>query len=203
MSDRLEELRTELDAISRALDARRELHNAAVREIAGKKMAPAEAEEYLGRRLAELETGDEEPVDEQRLDELLDELADIYLDGGPRQRAAILDLAAERSSLRHQVFGYVHRCAGELTRTRDERRLLRGLAGAVIEDATTDWRDTRVALAALYQAAKKARIKPEPVFKRMAAIANNEARGHQSTRNILETFDRRACEAAMPRDRRR
>lgn len=202
MSDLLDALRSELDAISQDLDRQRELYNVAVREIAGRKMAPAEAEEYLARRMAEL-GGDEEPVDEGRLDELLDELADSYLDRGPRHRAAILDLVAERRSLRHQLLRYLHRCAQELTGSRDERWLLRGLAGAVIEDATTDWRDTRVGLAALYQAARKARIKPEPVFQRIALIAENESRGAMSTRNILATFDRRACEAAMPPDRRR
>ena len=202
MAENLERLRAEMDEMSEVLDARQKLHNEAVREIGGRKMPPAEAEEYLARRMAEL-GGDEEPTDEELLDTLLIELSDAYLDGGPRQRAAILDMVAERRSLRHEVFGYMHRCAQQLIETRDERWLLRGLAGAVIEDATTDWRDTRVALAALYTASRKARIKPEPVFKRVAAIASNEARGHMSTRNILDTFDRRACKAATPSDNRR
>jgi len=201
MSDRLQELSAELDQITGALDAQRKAYNAAVREIADKKLPPAEAEEYLARRMAEL-GGDEEPVDDERLDGLLDELADIYLDRGPRHRAAILDLVAERSSLRHRLLRHVHRCVQELTGSREERWLLRGLAAVVIEDATTDWRDTRVGLAALYQAARKARIKPEPVFQRIALIAENEARGAMSTRNILATFDRRAVKAATLPDRR-
>ena len=109
---------------------------------------------------------------------------------------------AERSSLRHRLLRHVHRCVQELTGSREERWLLRGLAAVVIEDATTDWRDTRVGLAALYQAARKARIKPEPVFQRIALIAENEARGAMSTRNILATFDRRAVKAATLPDRR-
>jgi len=189
---RLQQIADELDGFERLF----ELRNEATREVmAGLGGMPVKPGDFMGMLRGATEELDRDPntrFDHERLDGLLDELADSYLSGSPEPRAEILRLVHDRHGVRNHMLAYVHRAVRLVRETGDELWLMRALAGLCIEDTTVDWRDTLLVVDALRSAAIEAGLDHADHFRRVARIASPEADGDgPSTRSVLQRAARK------------
>lgn len=120
----------------------------------------------------------------------LDELCPIYLGASPQQRSEIRSAVSDKEGLWSGLINYVYRAARGLQASNDKEWLRLGLAAISIEDCSIDFRDTLMALAELYVAAEKAGIDPEPQFREVAELSNDQVPrgGMTSVSEILSEF---------------
>jgi len=192
-AERLTQIASDLDEYQRVFELRNQASKDVIKSIGKRKVKTDEFSKMIEEAAARLDADPTTVINRDRLNELLDELADMYMAGDFRQRVDIMGMVGARRGVRNHMHGYMHRCAKQLRETRDDTWLLRGLTAAAIEDATIDWRDTLVALGELYLAAEHVRLRPMNYFRQVAEMASPEQKsGHQSTRNMLLTFDKTA-----------
>jgi hypothetical protein len=92
------------------------------------------------------------------------EICRVYLDATAYQRAAVRNMFDSEDDLIGWFSSYPNYVA-DFIRSPDEVEWVRlGLAGALINDARTDFRDVYVALGRLYLAAQRSSIDPLPHF---------------------------------------
>jgi len=121
-----------------------------------------------------------------------DALCDAYLQATADEREAMRQKIGESRRVRNALLGHVHRAARRIESPEDARWLRVGLAAASIEDNRTDFRDTYVALGALYLAAAKADIDPVPHFRAVGDLSSRTAGDGQSMRAFIRGFNRSA-----------
>lgn len=138
-------------------------------------------------RQSRVEDGVADP--RRELFELLDDLADAYLDADNAERGAIRGAFNGKDRVMAALDNYVSRAADQIRSGDDIQWLRRGLAAASMLDVRLDPQDTRVGLGNLYRAATTADIDPEPVFKDVAALSSDAYPGRfGSARALLESF---------------
>ena len=127
----------------------------------------------------------------RELNGAVDELCNLYLKSDPAQRVEIRALLRENGNIFHDLWGYVRRAAEQVRNGGGEVWCRFGLAVVSMEDLLGDLSDTGEGLLDLHQAALQQRIDPDPLFREVAAVSNDERHpGRQlSTRQFLEQFD--------------
>jgi hypothetical protein len=96
----------------------------------------------------------------------------LYLEGEEVLRREIRDSFSTWTAVRGRMLARAWPFADKLAYTCDDRWLRLGLAAVSIDDNSTDFRDTYVALGALYLSAIKCGLEPGPYFEEAAEIAS-------------------------------
>jgi hypothetical protein len=146
--------------------------------------------EAIHRRQMDALRGGTAPFEFRELNELLDELCDLYLSADEDQRRVIRGFFPGQDRIRKYLHSYVGgRAAPHLADAGDVKWLRLGLAAASIVDQRVDYRDLLICLGALWLAAEEAGIAPARHFSAAARLSNDEpVFGNSSTRDLLRGF---------------
>ncbi|MEW6356975.1 MAG: hypothetical protein AB1696_11645 [Planctomycetota bacterium] len=121
-----------------------------------------------------------------------------YLEANAQHRARIRQAVVGKQNILHSLMGYIGYASYHLNSMDDSDWLRIGLAGAAIEDAQIDMRDTILALERLYRKAADLGMEPRSQFEKVAALASDEpgtgALANTSMKALLRSFHTR-----MPR----
>jgi hypothetical protein len=102
----------------------------------------------------------------------LDLACELYLRGDEALCCEIRDSFEGWTAVRVRMLARTWQFAERLADTCDDRWLRLGLAASSIDDNGTDFRDTYVALGALYLAAVRCGLEPGPYFEEAAEISS-------------------------------
>jgi hypothetical protein len=120
----------------------------------------------------------------------LDLACRLYLQGQDVLRSEIRNSFSEWTSVRGRMLARTWPFADRLADTCDERWLRLGLAAVSIDDNGTDFRDTYVALGALYLCAVRCGMDPRPYFQEAAEISSGASNTDlTSMRDFLLRFE--------------
>jgi len=125
----------------------------------------------------------------------------LYLQGGETLRREIRDSFGEWTAVRGRMLARAWPFAERLADTCDDHWLRLGLAAVSIDDNGTDFRDTYVALGALYLSAVRCGIEPGRYFEEAAGISSGVSNIEQTPmRDFLFGFEGSAyfAEAVAP-----
>jgi hypothetical protein len=114
----------------------------------------------------------------------------LYLQGEDALRREIRNSFSEWTSVRGRMLARVRPFADRLADTCDERWLRLGLAAVSIDDNGTDFRDTYVALGALYLCDVRCSMDPRLYFEEAAEISSGASNTElTSMRDFLLRFE--------------
>ena len=120
----------------------------------------------------------------------LDLACRLYLQDQDVLRSEIRNSFSEWTSVRGRMLARAWPFADRLADTCDERWLRLGLAAVSIDDNGTDFRDTYVALGALYLCAVRCGMDPRPYFEEAAEISSGASNTElTSMRDFLLRFE--------------
>jgi hypothetical protein len=120
----------------------------------------------------------------------LDLACRLYLQGEDALRREIRNSFSGWTAVRGRMLARAWPFADRLADTCDDRWLRLGLAAVSIDDSGTDFRDTYVALGALYLCAVRCGIEPGPYFEEAAEISSGASNMEQtSMRDFLLRFE--------------
>lgn len=125
--------------------------------------------------------------------QVFDELCPFYWTATAEQRAAIRTMFKEREFWYYVApFRYLNIIYTRLEQNPDVGTLRLGLAAISIEDCSSDYRDTSIAIHRLAQAARLAGIDPAPHFLAMAELSSDQISkgGMSSMKEMLTQFRR-------------
>src|SRR5215211_6537225 len=126
----------------------------------------------------------------------------LYLQGGEALRREIRDSFGEWTAVRGRMLARAWAFADRLADTCDGGWLRLGLAAVSIDDNGTDFRDTYVALGALYLCAIRCGMEPGPYFREAAEISSGVSNTELTPmRDFLLRFEESAYfgEAVAPK----
>ena len=126
----------------------------------------------------------------------------LYLQGEEVLRREIRDSFSEWPAVRGRMLASTWSFADRLADTCDDRWLRLGLAAVSIDDNGTDFRDTYVALGALYLCAIRCGIEPGPYLEEAAEMSSGVSNTEQTPmRDFLLCFEGSAYfgEAVAPK----
>ena len=128
-----------------------------------------------------LTSSDALKTSKDNLFDFLDQNHDFYLQAKVEERSEIRNIVRkyeENSDHPYMIdfflLGYMQRAIKNIELTGKKNWLIRGLIASAIEDGIRDHRDTIELLAHLFVASEKQNLNPEPEFRKIATIANNE-----------------------------
>jgi hypothetical protein len=175
----------------------------AQRQLEAAGMDRLEAATAMHRRQVDAFRDGTAPFSLDELNEALDELCCLYLDGDRAQRVRIRGFFEDKDRLRKYLHSYTGGRAAALVRSTGERKWLRlGLAAASIADQKVDYRDLLISLGKLWSAAEEAGIAPARFFSAAGRISSDEpVYGNRSTRELLRGFRTSAYLKSIKRGR--
>jgi len=187
--DTLEALATELAKLNTRLGKWQEQIREEFRKNyeSGKLTADSgRAEQQEALRLALARAG-EGP--RRELNQAVDQLCQLYLEGSRAQREKIRSLLGNNSAVLHDLWGYIARAAEQVRSGGGVAWLRTGLAVVAMEDLRADHHDTLHGLGELYVAATNAGLDPKKEFTEAAALCSAEfLEDGSSTRELLMKF---------------
>jgi hypothetical protein len=125
----------------------------------------------------------------RELNQAIDQLCQLYLEGSQGQRDKIRGLLGNNSAILHDLWGYIARAAEQVRGGGGVAWLRAGLAVVAMEDLRADHHDTLHGLGELYLAADKAGLDPQKQFADAAALCSSEGlKDGRSTRELLASF---------------
>jgi hypothetical protein len=188
-TDTLEALGTELAKLNARLAKWQEQIREEFRKIyeSGKLTADsgmAEQQEALRLALARAGEGPR-----RELNQAIDQLCQLYLEGSQGQRDKIRSLLGNNSAVLHDLWGYISRAAEQVRGGGGVAWLRAGLAVVAMEDLRADHHDTLHGLGELYLAADKAGLDPQKQFTDATALCSSESlKDGRSARELLASF---------------
>jgi len=189
ITDTLEGLATELAKLNARLGKWQEQIREEFRKNyeSGKLTADsgmAEQQEALRLALARAGEGPR-----RELNQAIDQLCQLYLEGSQNQRDKIRSLLGNNSAVLHDLWGYIARAAEQVRGGGGMAWLRTGLAVVAMEDLRADHHDTLHGLGELYVAAEKAGLDPQKQFTEAAALCSSEStEDGRSSRELLANF---------------
>jgi hypothetical protein len=122
---------------------------------------------------------------------VFEKLCSRYLASDPSERAEIRDRVRDREGLGQIAFSYADYLAAEIRDEQDTPKLRLALAAVLIENCSSDFRDTLITLADLYVGAEEVGIEPKVLFKSASKLATNSSTtgGCRSLARILRKFE--------------
>src|SRR5207237_9936634 len=129
------------------------------------------AEQQEALRLALARAGEGPRRD---LNQAIDQLCRLYLEGSAQQREKIRVVVGNNSAVLHDLWGYIARAAEQIRADGGVAWLRTGLAVVVMEDMRADHHDTLHGMGELYLAAEKAGLDPQKEFTQLAELCSSE-----------------------------
>ena len=122
--------------------------------------------------------------------QILDDVCPAYLHASTEERETLRRMVGDRRSLSDLVRSYADHIAEQISSVDDVERLRTGLAAISIENCRTDFRDTITSLADLFVRAEEVGIDPEPHFRDVAELSDEERPlgGDTPVANMLRGF---------------
>jgi hypothetical protein len=118
-------------------------------------------------------------------------MCSMYLNSDPTGRAEIRDRVGDRQGLGQLVRSYADHLATDLKGVEDTPKLRLALAAVLIENCSSDYRDTLTTLADLYVRAEEVGIGPKVQFQLASDLATNvfTTGGCESLARMLREFE--------------